>query len=271
MQYMLNWNGSYIPLDSLVLPISFSDHSQITQLTETIRVFNAKALFIEKHYFHLMASMRILRMDIPMDYTPTFFEETIQQYIQKLNVTHATLSFSVGLINNKVNYWITAESKEATIFEKLEKPLEIYRESHVSNNFFSQLFVPDPFRFTYDVYCKENGFDDVFLLNENKRLARTVKGSIFLLEGNKIETPKKEEGSKNGVFREQLIEILKKVPEIDQVEETELFPFALQKADEVFILQEGFGIKAIAKFRKKQYSTQTTESVIVNRLKEQFN
>ena len=39
---------------------------------ETIRMREGKLLFIEDHYFRLMASMRILRMMIPMDFTPEY-------------------------------------------------------------------------------------------------------------------------------------------------------------------------------------------------------
>ena len=37
---------------------------------ETIRVQQGKILFWEDHYFRLMASMRIMRMEIPMEFTP---------------------------------------------------------------------------------------------------------------------------------------------------------------------------------------------------------
>ena len=39
---------------------------------ETIRMREGKLLFIEDHYFRLMAGMRILRMMIPMDFTPEY-------------------------------------------------------------------------------------------------------------------------------------------------------------------------------------------------------
>ena len=36
---------------------------------ESMKVINGKILFFEDHYFRLMASMRIMRMEIPMVYT----------------------------------------------------------------------------------------------------------------------------------------------------------------------------------------------------------
>ena len=44
----------------------FTHHS----LTETIAFVNGRPLFWEEHYLRLMASMRILRMEIPLNFTP---------------------------------------------------------------------------------------------------------------------------------------------------------------------------------------------------------
>src|SRR5690554_910866 len=50
-------------------------------LFETVKVLDGKVLFLEDHYFRLMASMRIVRMEIPMNFTMEFFEEEILKAI----------------------------------------------------------------------------------------------------------------------------------------------------------------------------------------------
>ena len=52
---------------------------------ETLRVLNNKVLFLEDHYFRFMASMRIFRMEIPMNFTMEYFEEQILSLIQSDN------------------------------------------------------------------------------------------------------------------------------------------------------------------------------------------
>ena len=43
-----------------------------------------KVLFLEDHYFRLMASMRICRMEIPMNFTMEYFESQIVTLISSL-------------------------------------------------------------------------------------------------------------------------------------------------------------------------------------------
>jgi branched-subunit amino acid aminotransferase/4-amino-4-deoxychorismate lyase len=43
---------------------------------ETVKIVNSK-IFLEDHYFRLMASMRVVRMEIPMNFTMEYLEEQI--------------------------------------------------------------------------------------------------------------------------------------------------------------------------------------------------
>ena len=44
---------------------------------ETLRIIDNKIVFWEDHYFRLMSSMRIIRLDIPDNYTPDFLKKNI--------------------------------------------------------------------------------------------------------------------------------------------------------------------------------------------------
>ena len=56
---------------------------------ETIKVNGAKILFLEEHYLRLMASMRICRMEIPMNFTMEFMEEEILKELNGLFLSTA--------------------------------------------------------------------------------------------------------------------------------------------------------------------------------------
>jgi branched-chain amino acid aminotransferase len=84
---MLNLNGKIISSSEISenRGLQYGD-----AVFETIKVSARKILFWEDHYFRLMASMRILRMEIPMNFTMEFLEEEIQKTIESQeNTSHA--------------------------------------------------------------------------------------------------------------------------------------------------------------------------------------
>ena len=81
-----------------------------------------------------------------------------------------------------------------------------------------------------------------------------------MLNGETIRTPKKEEGVITSVLRNNFITKINKAEEF-KVEEVEIFPFEIQKAEEVFILIDGVGILPITKTRKKEYTLDKTKSI----------
>ena len=76
---MVNFNGNIQENSSISIENNrgflFGD-----SIFETIKVLDNKVLFLEDHYFRLMASMRICRMEIPMNFTMEYFEEQILKY-----------------------------------------------------------------------------------------------------------------------------------------------------------------------------------------------
>ena len=73
---MINFNGSILSQDSNILTQNraflYGDG-----VFETVKIINNKILFLEDHYFRLMSSMRVVRMEIPMNFTMEYFEEQI--------------------------------------------------------------------------------------------------------------------------------------------------------------------------------------------------
>mgnify|MGYP000446809938 CR=1 FL=1 len=78
---MINFNGNIVAQDDNILTQNraflYGDG-----VFETVKVINNKVLFLEDHYFRLMASMRICRMEIPMNFTMEYFESQILNLIQ---------------------------------------------------------------------------------------------------------------------------------------------------------------------------------------------
>ena len=82
---MINFNGNITDLsDQLTNNRGFLYGDAVF---ETLVVFNNKILFWEDHYFRLMSSMRIIRLYIPDNYTPAFFNDNIIKIHNKISQT----------------------------------------------------------------------------------------------------------------------------------------------------------------------------------------
>ena len=66
---MTNYNGSLLEAENATIPVNNRGLHFGDSVFETIRYAGGKLLFWEDHYFRLMSAMRILRMEIPMEFT----------------------------------------------------------------------------------------------------------------------------------------------------------------------------------------------------------
>jgi len=82
---MINFNG-VIQDSDLQLTVSNRSFLYGDGIFETLKIVNNKILFFEDHYFRLMASMRIVRMEIPMSFTMEYLEEQILKLVDVLTI-----------------------------------------------------------------------------------------------------------------------------------------------------------------------------------------
>ena len=78
---MINLNGEIVSNNNANLSVFNRGLAYGDAVFETIRVNGNQILFWEDHYFRLMASMRIMRMRIPMEFTLEYLEKQIQDTI----------------------------------------------------------------------------------------------------------------------------------------------------------------------------------------------
>jgi branched-chain amino acid aminotransferase len=231
---------------------------------ETIKIEHGKLFFTEDHYFRLMASARMLRMQFKMNFTLEYFEEEILKLVAALDLKNARVRFSVfrkegGLYsptNNEIDFLI--EAKELVVDVKEVYEVELYKDHYVYSGMISTLKSNNRLvNVIASIFKTENEYDNCILLNEKKQLVEAINGNIFLIKDNLIKTPALTEGCIKGIIRKKLIEIIKKDSNLT-IEETEISPFELQKADEVFITNTIVGIQPITKYRRKEYKTETS-------------
>jgi branched-chain amino acid aminotransferase len=239
-------------------------------ISEFVKISDGKLLLWEEHYFNLMASMRIFRMRIPIEFTQEFLEEEILKVCKENGTSNAKIKISVFrnpgnemLTKSTVSYLIDVEktfSQAEYSWTNDSSEIEIFKDYTINPSFFSQVNSHKPEEIIAQAFMQENEYDDLVLLNPDKRIARTILGVPFLIQGNHIKTPKIEEGGIRNVTRNHLTKLISK-SENFSFEEAEIFPFELQKTDELFICLESEGILSVHQNRKKTYSTEKTKEI----------
>lgn len=273
---MINFNGTIVSQDANILTQNraflYGD-----AVFETVKIINNKILFLEDHYFRLMSSMRVVRMEIPMNFTMEYFEEQILSVVKTNQFSDSsrariTIYRNDGGYylpqNNTISFLIHAIALENALYsiDQKEYEVDLYKDFYVAKQLLSSIKTTNKIiNITGSIYANENGLDNCILLNDSKNVVEALQGNIFMLQGNRLITPPVSEGCLNGVMRKQILSLAKKIENLEVVEEV-ISPFDLQKADELFITNVIKGIQPITKYRKKEFETK-----LANRLIEKLN
>ncbi len=271
---MVNTNGNILQQTDASLSINNRGFNYGDAVFETIKVSHSKILFWEDHYFRLMASMRIIRMEIPMSFTLEFLENEILKLIETSNQSQKTVRVKLvvfrdsdGLytpITNDVSYLITTKELNADFYQldDVSYRVDLYKDHYLSPSLLSTLKSNNRLiNIIGGIYAKENILDNCLLLNTNKNVVEALNSNIFLVKEKLIKTPPLTDGCIKGVMRKQIMEIIKLMPEYI-IEEKPISPFELQKADELFLTNVITGIQPITNYRKKQFSTSFSKNVL---------
>ena len=271
---MINHNGTLSsPEDAQLNPFNrgllYGDG-----LFETIRAVNGKLLFWEDHYFRLMASMRILRMEIPREFTPEFLEEELLKTLTASGLIDQTARIRITVYRSGggtylpedrgVGYYAFAKAHPNPFYLLNEEPyeVELYKDHYINADLISTLKTTNKIvHVTGSIYAQENGYDNCLLVNNEKNIAEALQGNLFLVKGNYIKTPPLTDGCLRGVIRKQLINIIGLMDEYT-FEEASISPFELQKADELFITNTIMGIQPITKYRKKGFKIDAASALL---------
>lgn len=259
---MVNFNGTLVEKESNLLANNrgflFGD-----AVFETLKVVNNKILFFEDHYFRLMSSMRILRMEIPMNFTMEFLEQEILNLVRD-NGTEKSARIRMTVFRNSdgfylpntniVGYLIQSSALSSPQYKMNEGIYEVdlYKDFYVTKQLLSTIKSTNKaVHITGSIFANENGLQNCLLLNDSKNVIEALNGNIFMLKDRKLSTPPVSEGCLNGVMRKQILTLAKN-KNIEVVEEV-ISPFDLQKADELFVTNVIQGVQSISKYRKKEF------------------
>jgi branched-chain amino acid aminotransferase len=264
---MINSNGNLVPYSDSGLSFFNRGFAYGDALFETVKAVGDKLLFWEDHYFRLMASMRLLRMEIPMEYTPEYFVDQCMQLIQAQDMRSPSWRLRLTVYrdsdgrytpdHNRVAFVIGCEplSQDYFLDQVTKYKVDLYKDHYVQAGMLPNLKTNNKIlNILGSIFAKDNDLDNCILVNDNKEVVEALQSNLFLLFGQEIHTPPLTSGCLDGIIRKQIIRMAK---ELDlTLKETAINPFDLQKADELWLSNSIQGIRAVTNYRRKIYQSQ---------------
>ena len=239
---------------------------------ESIRIIEGKICFWEDHYFRLISSMRICRIDIPDHFTPEFLDKNIMNLhnaISKNGCSRVRLSVyrnSPGKyrpVSNECKFLISCENLESNKFviHQEEYKVDIFKDYYLDKQLISSIKSNNKIiNVIASIYAKENHLHNCILLNNDKMVCELINANIFLIKDSCIITPDLKSGCLNGVMRKNIIRILKK--NNIQIVERDVNTYELSDADEIFGCNSIQGIFPITKYRKNELKFNLTKKIL---------
>jgi branched-chain amino acid aminotransferase len=113
-----------------------------------VKIVNSKILFLEDHYFRLMASMRVVRMEIPMNFTMEYLEEQIVSLatLNSLSALRVPGLLCSGMMEdiipvNTVSFLIHTTGIEDMLYASHQQKyeVELFKDFYVSRQLLSSI------------------------------------------------------------------------------------------------------------------------------------
>ena len=189
---MINFNGAIVSEDANVL-VQNRGFLYGDAVFETVKIVNEKILFLEDHYFRLMSSMRVIRMEIPMNFTLEYLEEQILSLVKNNKIASSarariTVYRNDGGYylpqNNTVSFLIKASSLENREYSLNEQEYEVdlYKDFYVTKQLLSSIKTTNRLiNVTGSIYAHENGLDNCIPLNRWPKPAHPIYSRFLLV------------------------------------------------------------------------------------------
>lgn len=261
-KYLIH-NGIHIKTENFSVSPNNRAFKYGDSLFETISVFKNRILFKQDHFNRLKEGMMTLGYIIPKNFTPEKLESLIAELLRKNKFfSAARLRIQVyrktgGLYtphNNGFDYLIEASEAETPLYEQKKDGKKVCFYNAMTKN----ASLISPFKtgnallyIMASEYRQNKGFDDILILNSEKRVAEASASNVFVVKNNGLYTPPVSEGCVDGVMRRNIIRLAKE----NDISVTEL-PLRIsdvKRSDELFLTNATEGIQWVVALEEKRY------------------
>lgn len=262
---MINFNGSILKKEEFSVGSENRAFRYGDGLFETMRYSNGLIYFYEDHYFRLMGSMCMMRVDIPSELNMEMLYEQILNTIESNGLKQKSCRIRLHFFRKgeglytptelSVNYLIEVEPLEDNGYVLNESGVssDIYFDHVKTKSVLSSIKSNNALVYVLaSIFADENQIDQVFILNSDQEIVETQHSNIIVLKDKKAIIPTPEQGALDGIVRKQMIKLLEE--DGYEIVDDKLRPYEINIADQVFVTNSISGIQYINQFRKKTFT-----------------
>ena len=225
----------------------------------TLRVKQGALFAFERHYARLERDARLLRVPFPL--SPAHLHRALQSLVEANSAFDAVLRVAIvrntgGLFEapHFGDYDLIAFTADLTRWPEAVDLSYVPNARYGASPFSGAKITSWAQNLTWYEQARENGFDEVVLLNEHGQVSECTSANIFCIQGKNVYTPPVgTSGCLPGVTRAILLEELSF--ETISLEERALTPSELENSDCVFITsttRDLLPVRVIDKYRLQQ-------------------
>ncbi len=259
---LINFNGQIVPADTKLLSVANRAFKYGDGLFESMRLFKGKLKFADLHADRLQRGMKALKIDGYSQMDVYFLRDMAEQLALRNKAKHGRLRLTVyrdasgfyAPTTNAMGYCLEIAPADEPRYFLNEKGLivDVYTEIPKPCNFLSNIKTCNSLTYVMaGLYKTQHNLDEVFLLNQNGFLCEASSANIFVYYQNHLYTPALSEGCVEGVMRQVIIDLAKKIN--IPVIEAQINPDILYEADEVFITNASRGIQCVMGYGVRRY------------------
>lgn len=259
----VNNNGEILSNESYALRAGNRAHLYGDGIFESIRIIDGKPINLRHHINRMMEGAKKLKMRVPTYYDLAFYQEKIQELLQKSEIMHGgkcriSLDRAIGGSylpeSNEVEYFIEVMPLEnyGFVLNKKGKEIDIFTEYKKQNDSLANYKTKNGLVYVLaSIAAKEKGLDDYLITNTTNGIIEATSSNLFVVSNGVLYTPGLEEGCLAGTMRMQIINLA--IKNGIKVYECNILPQNLLVADEIFLTNAINGITWVSGYRTKRY------------------
>lgn len=209
-------------------------------LFETMRAYNSRIVYLDKHIQRLRDSAKVLKIRFASSES---FIKSIKEAIKESKFSDARVRLTLWKTNDASSSLITVKKYTPYSAATYKKGFSLAAATQRQNegSFLSK--IKNNNRILYDVALEEaraKGCDEAILLNNSGYVAEASRSNIFTVKGDKLFTPSIECGCLNGITRQAIFNLAAKSK--IKVEEGSLTVQDLYNSQGVFLTNSLMGV-----------------------------